>query len=128
MKQLFCILAILFVSYAVAVRFSPVKTKVGGTVECIVCKTIVDLADRFIEENSTESEIEEFVDDKVCVLMKGIGLQGACDSFVNTYGDQMITYFVQDIFNKDEICVTLLNVCSNGTVYNNKPFHKINQI
>ena len=40
-------------------------------------------ADHYLEANSTETEIEEFVEDLVCKYLADIGLEAACDEVIN---------------------------------------------
>ena len=90
--------------------------KPEGAIECTVCTLIVQFAEQELTQNSTVSEIEKFLEDKVCGLLPSF-LKDPCDSLVEQYGPQL----AQDI-QKDQppskVCgeVHLCNTSNNTAV------------
>lgn len=70
-----------------------------GTLDCEACKWIIKEADKFVTgtvqvllntENTTEAEIDDFVENHVCEKLKYLGLEGPCDTIVTNYGDDLV--------------------------------------
>ncbi|KAJ4459565.1 putative Proactivator polypeptide [Paratrimastix pyriformis] len=99
MRSLFLLALLLPAIFAAAV-----PAPQNGKVECSVCEFVVQELDKWIEENATETEIEQIVG-KICMYVPK-ALQPICKSFIDEYTPQLIDLFVKDV-PADKICKTM---------------------
>ncbi|KAG8037667.1 hypothetical protein G9C98_005878 [Cotesia typhae] len=69
---------------------------VNGQKTCALCEFVLHELQQEITETSTEAEIEEAVNNKVCDKMPEV-IDHMCHEFVQTYGNAVIAMFVQKI-------------------------------
>ncbi|KAL0233661.1 hypothetical protein PCE1_002171 [Barthelona sp. PCE] len=88
-----------------AIHACPTETVVPATNDwkCSACAFIVDKAEAFITETTSEQAIVNFVQKHVCKHAKSLRAQ--CDTIVENYGGQIIEWMVNR-FNSKVICQT----------------------
>ncbi|KAJ5072527.1 hypothetical protein M0811_01542 [Anaeramoeba ignava] len=80
-------------------------------IECTVCEIVMKLLDGFLQNNSTQQEIEQFLEG-VCNMLPSY-LSGPCDSLIQTYLPQIINLIVNGV-TPDEIC-SMIGLCTSET-------------
>ena len=88
-----------------------------GDFKCAACEYIATLAEKFMANNHTESEVVSFVE-KVCSFLPS-ALSAECDVIVESYGPVIIDY----IINKEdpETLCTQLDLCKRSSEEKQQP-------
>ena len=89
------------------------KTKQSAikSVECSLCKYVVNYVDAVIQTNRSEAAIEAALE-KVCGILPA-PLKAGCLTFVDTYGP-ILVQLIGKYGTADKVC-NALKVCHNGT-------------
>jgi len=80
--------------------------------QCTLCEFVVNYAEDFLEQNSTEQQIIKFVE-SVCILFPQ-SFRQMCESFIEQEGESLIQLLVQKE-TPDVVC-TQLGVCSSSSL------------
>ncbi|KAL4240157.1 hypothetical protein ACF0H5_000951 [Mactra antiquata] len=83
-----------------------------SSVECTICKTVMQELDNVLQENVTITTIEDLID-KVCDRLSS-DLKKQCRAFVAEYGPLVIKETAQ-FLNPIKIC-DLIKLCKNGSM------------
>ena len=88
---------------------------------CVLCEFVINVLGRYVNQNSTEPEIEKWLQ-YVCSVFPS-SIKSECNSFVDQYGPLIISLLVRKI-EPEKICQTI-ELCprSSQFVYS---IHKIN--
>jgi len=65
------------------------KQKVGSFISCDACQLIVGWAESQVSNNSTESQVENFLDNDLCALIPSI-VRAECENIVNAYFPELV--------------------------------------
>eukprot|EP00033_Pygsuia_biforma_P000454 GCRY01000540.1.p1 GENE.GCRY01000540.1~~GCRY01000540.1.p1 ORF type:complete len:900 (+),score=186.89 GCRY01000540.1:115-2814(+) len=68
--------------------------------ECFVCKTVLKYAEKFLTKNSTEAEVESFLE-KLCAYLPHF--QNNCDNLVDTY-TPVVLEWLKTMENPETFC------------------------
>ncbi|XP_065910429.1 prosaposin-like [Dysidea avara] len=85
-----------------------VESKQSGTLECVLCKLVMDELESVIKGNQTEEEIIQLVDDVCSELPSSI--KAECKDFINDYGKEIIDALINDVM-PSAVC-TVIQLCS----------------
>jgi len=100
-------------------NFQPVKIqnvaqpKAAGQIECLICSTVVNLAESVLGANATETAIIDFLDNVVCGLLPNT-LGQDCDLLVQTYLPALVQ-FIQ-IGENGTVACTQIGLCNSSSV------------
>jgi len=90
------------------------EQQVRDALECTACTIIVTLAETFLGSNASESTIENFMENTVCSLVPST-YQTICDTIVQTYTPQLITY-IQNQVSPTTACQQV-GLCNSTVTY-----------
>ncbi|UJR22649.1 hypothetical protein I4U23_025689 [Adineta vaga] len=76
---------------------------------CILCEYVMNILSKYINQNSTEEEIEQNLQ-KICNEIPSI-LQNQCHDYIDNYGPSIIATLIRE-FDLSTICHRL-NLCTN---------------
>jgi len=94
-----------------AVKVDETKRTSVNSVECSLCKFVVQYVDRAIENNRTEAAIEAALE-KVCTILPH-ALNSSCVQFVDTFGPNLLQ-LLEKYGTPDLVC-DAIKLCKNGT-------------
>jgi saposin len=95
------------------VQPQPVQSQAGGALECLICTTVINLAESILGSNASESAIEDFLDNTVCGLLPNT-LGQDCDLLVATYLPALVQYIQQG--ESGAIACGQIGLCNSTSV------------
>ncbi|KAJ5071081.1 hypothetical protein M0811_10565 [Anaeramoeba ignava] len=102
--------SIIFIFLILAsLTFSIPQAKAPKGIECTVCEWIMEQVEAFISENTTEQEIEQFLEN-VCNMLPS-PINTICDGLIEQYIPVIVQLLVND-FPPDQIC-TEIGLCTS---------------
>ncbi len=88
-----------------------IKQTSVNSVECSLCKYIVQYVDTAVQNNKSEAAIEAALE-KVCTILPH-ALNSSCVQFVISYGPVLVQ-LIEQYGSPDLVCAAL-KMCHNGT-------------
>lgn len=85
-------------------------TLVAANTTCVMCEFVLNVISRYIDQNSTEPEIEALLM-KVCSEFPS-SIKAECSTFVTQYGPIIAALLIKEV-ESDKICAQI-NLCPNG--------------
>jgi len=76
-------------------RISQMDSVKDGSRKCVMCEFVITTLDSRLKDNATEEEIKEEVEHICSYLPQTV--RGKCQTFVETYGEEIIQYLSQEI-------------------------------
>ncbi|XP_033643780.1 uncharacterized protein LOC117303652 isoform X2 [Asterias rubens] len=86
--------------------------EVGESVECVLCKTVIEKLDQLLEGKAAVADIEAALKEVCSVLPKTV--QNDCDSFVTQYTPEIVKLLAAEL-SAGEICAAL-KLCTASSV------------
>ncbi|XP_071808174.1 uncharacterized protein [Asterias amurensis] len=86
--------------------------EVGESVECVLCKTVIEKLDQLLEGKTAVADIEAALKEVCSVLPKTV--QSDCDSFVTQYTPEIVKLLAAELSAR-EICAAL-KLCTASSV------------
>jgi len=93
-----------------------IKQQKPRDANCFICETIISSVEQWVENNSTEQQIEQYLD-TLCALVPAF--QAQCDSVIAS-GLTQILQWIEQNETPQQIC-TNLGLCTNGKVHSGRP-------
>ncbi|KAM8923809.1 prosaposin [Pelodytes ibericus] len=81
------------------------------SVPCDLCKQVVTIVENFVKDNSSQSEIEAYLN-KFCDLLPDAGMAATCKQLVAEYFPIILNILEQELDNPSVVCCAL-GLCKN---------------
>eukprot|EP01092_Planopodium_desertum_P002538 TRINITY_DN141297_c0_g1_i1.p2 TRINITY_DN141297_c0_g1~~TRINITY_DN141297_c0_g1_i1.p2 ORF type:complete len:120 (-),score=31.90 TRINITY_DN141297_c0_g1_i1:59-397(-) len=101
------IIAVIVFSVALFAAFAPVSSQ---SIECTICEYVCQYAEQYISSNSTESEVEQLLDD-ACNDLGPVSTE--CTALVNQYLSEIVQYLITN--QPPNVICSEINLCSSNT-------------
>jgi saposin len=85
----------------------------GSSPGCVICEFVMKEAENYLTENSTEVEIENFLDN-VCTKILPKTVKSDCDEYIDAYTPILLKLLLSKV-TPAEVC-TLIKLCTSTTV------------
>jgi saposin len=99
-------------------------TVITANTTCVMCEFVLNVLSRYIDQNSTEPEIEALLM-KVCSEFPS-SVKAECSTFVTQYGPIIVSLLIKEV-ESDKICAEI-NLCPKGgrqqVITNVNPFQR----